>query len=89
MIGKGHQGAIVTLVKCKSLYTVNLAVPHKTAEAVRNAVTAGLTPHNDRVYTITYDNGGEFADHEGMAADLETRLYFAHPYALLVARVER
>jgi hypothetical protein len=41
----------------------------------------GLAPYKNRVHTITYDNGREFADHEGMAADLETRIYFAHPYA--------
>jgi IS30 family transposase len=40
----------------------------------------GLTPYTDRVHTITYDNGREFTDHEGMASDLETRIYFAHPY---------
>jgi IS30 family transposase len=81
VIGKGHRGALVTLVERKSLYTVIRAVPRKTAEAVRKAVRCGLTPYRDRVYTITYDNGREFADHEGMAADLETRVYFAHPYA--------
>jgi IS30 family transposase len=81
VIGKGHRGALVTLVERKSLYTVIRAVHRKTAEAVRKAVKCGLTPYSDRVYTITYDNGREFADHEGMAADLETRVYFAHPYA--------
>ena len=30
--------------------------------------------------TITYDNGRESADHEGMATDLDTQIYFAHPY---------
>ena len=29
-----------------------------------DAVTQGLTPHKDRVYTLTYDNGREFADHD-------------------------
>jgi len=81
VIGKGHRGALVTLVERKSLYTVIRAVLYKTAEAVRNAVVDGLTPHIDRVHTITYDNGREFADHEGMASDLEARIYFAHPYA--------
>ncbi|HET9130971.1 MAG TPA: IS30 family transposase [Terriglobia bacterium] len=33
------------------------------------------------MHTITYDNGREFTDHEGMARDLEARIYFAHPYA--------
>jgi IS30 family transposase len=81
VIGRGHRGALVTLVERKSLYTVIRAVPRKTAEAVRNAVMRGLAPHKDRVHTLTYDNGREFADHEGMAADLEARVYFAHPYA--------
>ena len=81
VIGKGHRGALVTLVERKSLYTVIRSVLHKTAEAVRNAVVDGLTPHIERVLTITYDNGREFADYEGMASDLEARIYFAHPYA--------
>ena len=63
------------------LYTVIPAVLYKTAEALRNSVIDGLTPHIDRVHTITYDNGREFADHESMASDLETRIYFAHPCA--------
>ena len=81
VIGKGHRGALVTLVERKSLYTVIRSVLHKTAKAVRGAVVDGLTPYIDWVHTITYDNGREFADHEGMARDLEANIYFAHPYA--------
>ena len=81
VIGKGHRGALVTLVERKSRYTVIQAVPRKTAEAVRAAVRQGLAPYRDEVHTITYDNGREFTDHEGMARDLEARIYFAHPYA--------
>ena len=81
VIGKGHRGALVTLVERKSLYTVMRSVLHKTAKAVRGAVVDGLTPYIDWVHTITYDNGREFADHEGMARDLEANIYFAHPYA--------
>jgi len=81
VIGKGHRGALVTLVERKSLYTVIQSVPRKTAKAVRDAVVDGLSPYIDWVHTITYDNGREFADHEGMARDLDARIYFAHPYA--------
>ena len=81
VIGKGHRGALVTLVERKSRYTVIQAVPRKTAEAVRAAVRQGLAPYRDEVHTITYDNGREFTDHEGMARDLEARIYFAHPSA--------
>ena len=81
VIGKSHRGALVTLVERKSLYTVIRSVIHKTAAAVRAAVVDGLAPYIDRVHTITYDNGREFANHEGMASDLDARIYFAHPYA--------
>ena len=81
VIGKNHRGALVTLVERKSLYTIIRSVLHKTAKAVRDAVVDGLTPYIDWVHTITYDNGREFADHEGMASDLDARIYFAHPYA--------
>ena len=81
VIGKGHRGALVTLVERKAQYTVIRAVRHKTAKIVRKAVKQGLMPHKDRVHTITYDNGREFTDHAGIASDLDTRIYFAHPYA--------
>lgn len=81
VIGKRHRGALVTLVERKSLYTLMQAVTHKTAEAVRDAVADLLTPFIGLVHTITYDNGREFADHEGMARDLEAEIYFAHPYS--------
>jgi len=35
----------------------------------------------DRVYTITQDNGREFADHEAVAEALKADIYFAHPYS--------
>ena len=81
IIGKGHQGAIVTLVERRSKYTVAQGVRHKTAVAVRAAVVQSLLPHQARVHTITYDNGREFSEHVGMAHDLKATIYFAHPYA--------
>jgi IS30 family transposase len=69
------------LIERKSRYTVSWRVRRKTAKADHNPVTHGLSPHQDRVRTITEDNGREFADYEGMARDLETQIYFAHPYA--------
>jgi len=81
VIGKGRRGALVTSVERKSLYTVIGAICRNTAKAVREAVVAGLTPHKNQVHTLTYDNGREFSDHEGIANDLKAQVYFAHPYA--------
>ena len=81
VIGKGHEGVLVTVVERTSKYTVLESVSHKTAVAVRKAVVRGLQPYKTQVHTITYDNGREFSDHARMAKDLDTQIYFAHPYA--------
>ena len=81
VIGKGHQGALVTVVERASLFTVIRSVMRKTALAVTNAMTSGLEPYADRVLTMTLDNGKEFAGHENIAEALKTDVYFAHPYA--------
>ena len=40
-----------------------------------------LKPFKNKVFTITLDNGKEFAQHKKIARDLETDVYFAHPYS--------
>ena len=37
-------------------------------------------PHRNRVQTITYDNGLEFAEYQIMAQTLDGNIHFAHPY---------
>ena len=81
VIGRGHRGALVSLVERKARYTVLAHVTRKTAAEVRQSIVDALTPHKDRVHTLTYDNGREFADHERIAHDLEAQVYFAHPYS--------
>ena len=81
VIGKGHGGVLETVVERTSKYTVLEGVAHKTAAAVRKAVTRGLQPYKSWVHTMTYDNGREFSDHVGMARDIEVQIYFVHPYA--------
>ena len=40
-----------------------------------------LKPHINKVKTLTFDNGSEFARHENIAVALKTKTYFAHPYS--------
>lgn len=80
VIGKGHEGVLVTLVERKTLYSLAAQVDSKHAEPVTKATINLLTPLEGRVYTITADNGKEFAWHEKIAKQLKTKLYFAHPY---------
>jgi len=81
IIGKGHKGALLTLVERKTLYTIIVPLQGKFADKLREAVVAVLGPLKECVHTITYDNGKEFAEHEAMATALEAQVYFAHPYA--------
>jgi len=81
IIGKGHKQAIVSLTERKSKLSLIAKVPHKTADLVARAIIGLLTPIADRVYTMTSDNGKEFAQHEAMAKALDADFYFAHPYA--------
>ena len=48
-----------------------------------------LTPHIEQVHTITFDNGGEFAEHKAIEEALGAETYFAHPLLFVGARSER
>jgi IS30 family transposase len=80
VIGKNHKGAFVTAVERKSKYMVVCPVPDKSEQAVSDALIQSLKPYKDKVLTITGDNGKEFAGHEKIAKNLNTKFYFAHPY---------
>ena len=61
------------LIKCR-------AVQRKTKRAVTRAIKVMMASLVDTVKTITFDNGGEFADHGHIAEYLECDVYFAKPY---------
>ena len=64
VIGKGHSGALVTIVERVTKFTASAQVDSKSAEDVTRATISLLTPFIDVVHTITADNGKEFAYHE-------------------------
>lgn len=80
IIGKNHKGAIVSMVDRHSKLTMLTKVCHKTAEEVKEALITRLRQVQDFVYTITADNGKEFASHVSISKELEADFYFAHPY---------
>ena len=80
VIGKGHSGALVTIVERKTSFTVSTRVDDKSAKTVTAATIALLQPFKDAVLTITADNGKEFAYHEEVTEHLKCGVYFADPY---------
>ncbi len=80
VVGKAHQGVLVTLVERKSRYTLAQQLDSRHSAGVTEAVIALLRPHKSLCQTITFDNGKEFAEHAFIASSLEADVYFAHPY---------
>lgn len=80
IIGKGHRGAVLTLVDRKSGYLLLGGLPQRTAERVAQQATRllGSVPHQE---TLTLDNGKEFAKHEQITTQTGIEIYFARPYA--------
>ena len=81
VIGKRGTGVIVTLLERKSRFYLVRKVDTKHAGAVADVAIEMLQPFKELVHSITADNGLEFADHERIARELETDVYFADPYA--------
>lgn len=81
IIGKNRQSALLTMVERKTLYTVIAKLSGKNAQELAQTAIISMHPIKDRVATITFDNGLEFAAHEVIASGLEADIYFAHPYA--------
>ncbi len=81
VVGKNHQGALVTLVDRKSKLTLIGKVDRYTAKAVEKTIVSLMELLPRRSYTLTVDNGKEFASHESVAQTLRIRVYFADPYS--------
>ena len=80
VIGKGHQGVLVTAVDRHSKFTLIAPAKSRHAEVVSKVLLRLLEPVKPITKTITSDNGKEFAHHETIAEKLEAAFYFANPY---------
>lgn len=81
IVGAHHKGGILSAVDRKSKLTRLRKLATKAAAEMKDNCIALLGPLAARVHTITVDNGKEFCEHEQIAATLQARIYFAHPYS--------
>lgn len=81
VIGKGHSGALVTIVERMTSFTVSTRIDSKSADVVTAATINLLKPFKGAVLSITADNGKEFAYHEKMTEALGAPVFFADPYS--------
>jgi IS30 family transposase len=76
----GKDGYFVTLVERVSKAFLIRRVPNKSKKAVTIAMKKMLKPFKSICKTITFDNGGEFADHQKLSKYIKCDTYFAKPY---------
>ena len=81
IIGRRQQQAIVSVVERRARFCVLQKVPVRSAEMVADAACGQLLPHKNMVFTITSDNGSEFAGHKKIALSLGADFFFADPYS--------
>lgn len=79
--GGDKKSALLTHVERRSGYLIANRLKRALAEAVKETTIEEFSklPKKKR-YTITYDNGSEFAEHETTEYRLKTAIYFAFPY---------
>ncbi len=80
IIGKNHNQAILTINDRASGMLKMKKIPSKQASVVTEAITGLLEDWKPYLYTITADNGKEFAGHQEVAENLNVDYFFAHPY---------
>lgn len=81
IIGKNHKGAIVTINDRATGILRMKKIKAKESELVKQAAIELLENWKSYLFTITSDNGKEFAMHQEIAIALEVDFYFANPYS--------
>jgi len=81
VIGTDRKPAILTHVERKSGYLLADKLERATAELTKKITVKRFKEiPKDIRYTITYDNGSEFASHEMIERGTGVDIYFAYPY---------
>ena len=81
IVGANQKGAITTVVE-RATSLVRISIPTtKKAIDIENETIRIMTPLKDKIYTITSDNGLEFANHKNISNTLDYEHYFCHPYS--------
>ena len=79
--GSKGSGFIATHVERKTRYTVAAKVADKSADTVTKATIDAMRKlPPEKVKTMTFDNGKEFAGFKELERGLDMRSYFARPY---------
>jgi IS30 family transposase len=82
VIGENHQSALSVIVERTSRFVMIDLLLSYDSESVRKSIEhrfKKITP--ELVQSITCDQGKEMAQHQQLAANIKTKVYFCHPHA--------
>jgi len=80
VMGSSDQHCIVTLVDRKTGYTLIGKLRNRTKEELNWVTRKLIRNHQDKMLTITADNGTEFHGYSDLEDDTGVTFYFATPY---------
>lgn len=80
VIGKNHKQALLTINDRSTGILLMDKVESKEAKEIEYKTVALLENWSPIIFTITSDNGKEFANHQQIAHQLNIDFYFAKPY---------
>ena len=73
---------ILSLIERKTRYLILRKLDKgKNADDVEKMVFKSLFPYKKQIFSITTDNGGEFAKHLIISKKLDTKIFFTDPYS--------
>jgi len=81
IVGKDNKGAIVTIAERATAFVLIAKLNGKNAQELAEAVVKLMMPFKELIFSITSDNGTEFAMHKYISKKLGALFYFAHPYS--------
>ena len=80
MMGKNHKPALIVMTDRKYRTTALIKITTKNATVIANKIIKKIESENQKIHTLTFDNGLEFAKHEKIAKALGVKTYFTRPY---------
>ena len=78
---KNQEPVLITLVERYSKYTIIAKVESKNADLIAKTMIKHFNPVDDKIITITSDNGVEFARYQKISDECNADYYFCHPYS--------
>jgi transposase, IS30 family len=80
IVGKDHQGGLVSINDRMTGLIKIRKITAKDALQVEEKIIDSLTEWKSILYTLTSDNGKEFANHKSISSTLNVDFYFAKPH---------